>query len=513
MKNKALLAVFLLTSPITIYSQSERIYPLPQMSVETKKSLDARTVWREISSHVRLSLPQAVDNSQSEYFPPIINQQGGSCAQASGIGYVFTYEMNRLLKRNALESRENQYAYMYTWNFINGGKDEGGFVNEGFQILKNYGAMTLDDFGDVSAYAFQWATGYDKYLRAMQSRVKQTYYFDVKTYDDIEHVKSYLYDKQDGLKGGGLLCFSSYSRGWEMQSNYSGPSMTGYTSVLTKLATDGAHALTIVGYDDLIESKNINGEIRKGAFIVANTWGEYAPSHDRGRYYIPYHFFTERKDNEYIESVLTTKLDAIDVIEYDPKVVMRLVFSHSSRNDLSIERGVSQKYTSQVPQSPLRLPIVSNQGGDYPMQGKYADNAEQFELAIDYTPFVSGETDHPKQYILNVLMGGRGSVFGEGHIKKVCLYDYRMDKNNPTVYEADSTAYRMMNLGENYISIIPTSVSASDYRIENKKINTYVVRQANGDFSKIEIDAREFKNDKLKLRFKYNKNCTTTLDK
>ena len=36
-------------------------------------------------------LPQYVDNSVNKYFPPIIDQYGGSCAQASSIGYVFTY--------------------------------------------------------------------------------------------------------------------------------------------------------------------------------------------------------------------------------------------------------------------------------------------------------------------------------------------------------------------------------------------------------------------------------------
>ena len=47
------------------------------------------------------SIPASVDNSKLKYFPPLINQIGGSCAQASYIGYMFTYEMNRLLDRDA----------------------------------------------------------------------------------------------------------------------------------------------------------------------------------------------------------------------------------------------------------------------------------------------------------------------------------------------------------------------------------------------------------------------------
>ncbi|MFO7809875.1 MAG: hypothetical protein R6V47_00695, partial [Candidatus Delongbacteria bacterium] len=42
-------------------------------------------------------LPYKLDNSQLKYFRPVFSQKRfGSCAQASGIGYVFTYHMNFL---------------------------------------------------------------------------------------------------------------------------------------------------------------------------------------------------------------------------------------------------------------------------------------------------------------------------------------------------------------------------------------------------------------------------------
>ncbi len=71
------------------------------------------------------SLPVSVDNSTSTAFPPIIDQTGGSCAQASGIGYMFTYEVNTLLHRNAYASDANTFSYLFTWNFVNGGADNG----------------------------------------------------------------------------------------------------------------------------------------------------------------------------------------------------------------------------------------------------------------------------------------------------------------------------------------------------------------------------------------------------
>ena len=73
-------------------------------------------------------LPSAVDNSKSTAFPAIISQKGGSGAQALGIVYMFIYEINRLLKRNASDSDNNSFAYLLTWNFVNGDGDNGGFV-------------------------------------------------------------------------------------------------------------------------------------------------------------------------------------------------------------------------------------------------------------------------------------------------------------------------------------------------------------------------------------------------
>lgn len=47
------------------------------------------------------SLPEYVDNSESEYFPAIMNQKGGSCSSYSSVYYQFTYTMNQALGRSS----------------------------------------------------------------------------------------------------------------------------------------------------------------------------------------------------------------------------------------------------------------------------------------------------------------------------------------------------------------------------------------------------------------------------
>ncbi len=84
-------------------------------------------VVRKAPMRVSSDLPVSVDNSLNKYFPPLIDQKGGSCAQASAIGYMFTYEINRLLDRDASATPANRFSYQYTYNLVNEGKDNGSF--------------------------------------------------------------------------------------------------------------------------------------------------------------------------------------------------------------------------------------------------------------------------------------------------------------------------------------------------------------------------------------------------
>lgn len=181
-----------------------------------------------------VQLPASVDNSTLKFFPKVFNQQGGSCAQSSGIRYLFTYEMNRVRGLDAQASDENTYSYFFTWNFLNEGIDQGGFAEQGLNIAKQQGAMSLADFPDptfISGYI--WASGYDKYIRAMHNRVKEIFTIDATTQEGIDLARRYLYDAGNGSPHGGILTYSALANGWTFDTDYSGPSQTGYNYLLT----------------------------------------------------------------------------------------------------------------------------------------------------------------------------------------------------------------------------------------------------------------------------------------
>jgi len=391
---------------------------------------DILTPRRMFAPKVKLKecdMPEAVDNSTCKYFPPVISQTGGSCAQASGIGYMFTYEINRLLNRDASASKDNRFSYLFSWNMVNGGEDQGGFVDEGLDIARRYGMMTEADYGFSSTYGFRWPSGYDKYLNAMRYRVDEIYTFA----DSVPLMKRWLYDAGNGSTQGGVLTFSGMSSGWRMNDGYNGPSLTDYHSIVTGLPSNGSHAMTIVGYDDTVTFTDASGTIHTGAFIVCNSWGEY--SHDRGRFYYPYDFF---RDPDVSNLVLSNQVTAISVRIHEPKVVYKVKLRYTSRDDLHFALSANSSYSGSDLSGNLKWHSVMafyNAGGDHPMQGYYADAT--IELAMDYTENMTTPDDLLTDYHLDIIRSMRGSKKGEGQLLALSVIDYRHRIPQESVYQ------------------------------------------------------------------------------
>lgn len=448
------------------------------------------------------ALPSFVDNSKLVYFPPLVDQKGGSCAQASGIGYMFTYEINRLLNRNASASTANQFAYLFTWNFVNDGGDNGGFVDEGLMIARNFGVMTEADYGYASVYQFKWASGYEKYHNAARYRVKKITKYDATTEEELQKIKQYLYYHGNGSKTGGVLTFSTRSSNWTINDHYNGPSLTGYKSILTKLATTGAHALTIAGYDDTVESTDADGNTQHGAFIVVNTWGNWWA--DNGRFYLPYHFFTNRVDIS--EVSLSSTMQGCDVYVHEPKIMYKIRVNYSSRNDLRLAYGADPNPYAQSTPNNYNSIIVDNQGGDYAMTGSYGDEATKgiLEFGIDYTDHMASENAQYGRYFLNIVRSQRGKA-GEGTIDYLSVYDYR--GNKPVEYVCRNIKGKTLKLGSNTFSIStlhPGHFSASSLSTLDDKGNvsnkTYVVRTANGHMAKLKFSGSR---DNIKMNYTF----------
>ena len=461
--------------------------------------------WKISKSSMQEELPVSVNNGKLKYFPPIISQIGGSCAQASTIGYMCTYELNRLLNRSASE-KANRCSYLYTWNFINDGVDDGSLGTDGLTIGFNSGLMSEVDFpSQTSTYEFKWASGYDKYVRALQNKVETYNDIDVTTLEGITKAKHYLWNKNESGKVGGILTFSTQAEGWAFNDNYTGPSQTGLTCILTKLGTAGPHAMTITGYDDMVEFTAPDGSLHKGAFIVTNTHGTWR--HDKGRFYLPYWFFLQDR----IDLNLGRTMTGASLKQVQPKILFRLTFEYSSRNDLSFKIGVNDKATSVSPKHDYIVPIMNHQGGEHPMQGSYADPF--MDVAFDFSPYINrleGMTE--PNFFLTITRAKKGHVYGEGKIHKISVYDYRNNPEKPQIYTVDLHGAEIAE-GTTVYSIPTTKLPECSFSPVPwlDKYNTpisspYVFRTASGKFVKVRLSDFNPKEGKVRIKYVYNPN-------
>lgn len=418
MHAKHLLAtIIVLLAPLALAAQllppHRRVAPAPRLTPEVQRIRQERTPFR-VTAAPDVQLPPSVDNSQTRFFPPLINQTGGSCAQAAGIGYMMTYELNRLLQRDASRP-ENRLSYLFIWNFINEGEDQGSFVEEGLQIAKGYGVMSEADFGTPGLTFYKWATGYELYERAMHNRATEILAFD----DSINTIKRYLYDAGRDEHPGGVLTYSTDATGWEFDLDYSGPSATGYHCLQTRLGNDGPHALTIVGYDDLVTYTDDRGVTHTGAFIVCNSWGDYY-YHDRGRFYLVYDFF---RDPTISPGTLSDRLNGVRVSTYEPKVICHVGFSYTSRDDLAFGMiATPDRHVTSPSTAPIYSPIFHHQGGDFNMQGQFRQ--AEMDMAIDFT---TSNPDTIQKYFLSIFAMPYGKKTGSGQLTSLEVIDQRGD--------------------------------------------------------------------------------------
>lgn len=464
-------------------------------------------------------VPSSLDNSLSPYFPSIVYQYGGSCAQASGIHYLFTFEVNRMLERPVEGKAANTFSYRWIWNLLNEGKDEGSISSDGIDITKTAGCMTVADFGDESAYDYRWPTGYDKYYRAMCYKTKESYTIDLRTMEGINTLRSYMYDKQDGHPGGGIAVFSISSDNWGYE-DYSGPSETGYEEIINMKGKGGAHAMTLVGYDLSVEY-DCNGDSvitddEKGAFILVNSWGTSWGS--EGRAYIPFKYFLDAGQEKAMTSWDAQAL-CIDTEYRKPQIGLRLKFSYSSRNDLVIRFGAADGYqaTKSDRNAILNYTVLQGQGGDQNMQGSLFAGGQTIEMGFDLSDLKDATDKMKAPCYLIVLSKTVVGKSGTGHLIDATVYDYA---NDTTYYRTFSESERGITVGYHLLRL-PTTlhfknsydqwyepcyttanplVQPEDFTKEPKwKESTFSVRKAKGGFAKIKVTDYDSKSRKITL--------------
>lgn len=436
-------------------------------------------------------LPANFSNSKKKYFPNPLVKQGshGSCAQASGIAHHFTYIMNVLNSET-----KKPYEHHFTWNFLNGGINAGSNTVNGWELVNENGIPSSDMY-DISIwgnYAKQvWMSGYDKYYAGMKNRYLEYHKIDISTTDGIITLKQWIFNFGDGSESGGLASFDVNSLqpmfNSELPKIKSG-AQKGWPCIAAWGHT-GGHAMLIVGWDDEIEfDVNYDGKItndlditkdgvvdvkdmEKGAWLVANTWGENWSGGlnvvTNGFYYMMYRAGALGAKSGYIDTNSIKSDGKLGQTKFhlnngglysnnhvlvlrgkkvSDKIKQQLAYKveieHSSRGNISISSGVSNDINANIPEYSHRHSVFNYQGGAFPMKG---DGTGTIEIGLDVKDLVNHIDEKIVKYFLTINSNG-----GTGEVKSFSLMDYR--GNSLVETKCDQTNIPIVN-GQTMLSI------------------------------------------------------------
>ncbi len=179
----------------------------------TQEELDSIPVLNISPPSAQLSLPLKVDNSQLPYMPDLFKQVGGSCSQASGIQYIFSYEINRLRGTNPNDSYRNHFHHLSTYNHVRASSNASSLI-DGWEMVKEIGIPNYETYGNWEDDLTYWMHGYDKWHSGEQYRIDDYYFIRLKLNGEgLDDLKHWLNDHGNAETTGGLASFemSSYA--------------------------------------------------------------------------------------------------------------------------------------------------------------------------------------------------------------------------------------------------------------------------------------------------------------
>ena len=399
------------------------------------------------------NLPLRTDNSLLDYFPQIIHQIGWSCNQASSIGYMLTYELNRKRELNG-EDTTTHMSPAFPYNvLVHESPTTGVSYFDTWEIIKAHGCANIVDFA-YNTNRSNWLYGYDKYLRAMKNKVVRNYSISVSTVEGLNVLKSYLFNHNDNYSFGGLANIQIASTGMRL-SRLPKDTHKGGSSVVLGFGTKVGHALTVVGYDDDIQydfnndglytnNLDINddgvvtlADWEVGGLIVVNSWGKGWG--DSGKAFLPYKYLT-KYGNE--GGIWNRSVHVIDVVhDYEPKMVVKLEIAHSQRSMLKISIGCSNDLEASYPDHIYDFPMFNYHGGTTPF-GVIGSDENHMKLSLDVTSLQSFiDSNEPAKFFLMINERDVADT-GSGMV-----YNFEIVNYTPfdTVSLANSTQTPMLN--------------------------------------------------------------------
>ena len=410
-------------------------------------------------------LPPKVDNSTQKALRSVFQQTHNCCNFASSIAYQYTYEMN-VINGTSADVPENQFPTHYAYNFANDGEDVPTYAEAGWKMIRENGVPTVAVYGDLTATPSFWMSGYDKYYQAMQNKMT-TRNLEISTVAGLKEAKEWIYNHGRGDAIGGLINFGGNSSGGNETTIVSGEEAGKY--VVAAWGNDGAHAMTIVGYNDNVcFDYNKDGKItndiditgdgkvtladwEKGAFKMVNSWG--TSWGDQGFAYMMYCLGARTLDeggllDAGLVTIVEPKKDQIDL-------ALKVKMKHLNRGGISLSLGYNPDVNALVPTTTKEFDNFKNVGGNWiALNGLEQPTDTEFEFGLDISEFKDVITNNKGRFFLNITAGE-----GKGDFVSASIMDYRTNSSGTEILSNESNFPIESGVSKVHIDMLPSSAA------------------------------------------------------
>jgi len=387
---------------------------LPQSTGETLPNAEPESQFDIPESELNTILPNSVDNSQLPGFPPIRNQENGSCCPFSVTYYQLTHEVS-LVKGwdNKNENNSTKFSPQWTYTLANGIDGGGVGWGDAYRILVTHGACTWEEEPVTSEFN-AWTTDSAAWRNAINFRIESVGQVEnFKQADGIETMKKILTNGHVLIFGGFIHSFRMGYIDDDLSTSDDdavvGERITMYSEEVYNSSTGtwepaGYHSMTFVGFnDDIWIDINRNGLVEpseKGAFKFANSWG---PGWGNNGYlWIAYDALFENTQVPNWPApvhrfpTLTCVYWLTPRADYTPKLVGKVTLNHASRGEMRLALGTSGIGES----SPLDIwnTFLENKGGNFAFDG--TTTARDATFYFDFTDLLPAEPEMLNYYFI-----------------------------------------------------------------------------------------------------------------
>ena len=469
---------------------------------EIEAKLAAIPILRISPESEATTLPSKVDNSIRSWFRPIFNQgPDGCCGQAAGVGYAFTYEVNRL-RNLPSDTQSNQYPTHFTYNFLNEEfSNRGTWPQNGWDIINQCGVPSSEEYGGMyKPLPFPdrinvWETGYEHYYHALTNKVILTYEKELMlTSIKIDKIKHWINDHCQGDTSGGVAVFCANIYNAQYDTIFTENDDT--IHIVKSWGNDGLHALTIVGYDDdLMFDFNGDGQFtnpgnnvaqwERGAFKIANSWG--TGYKNDGFVYMPYRLVANTEGDIY-----NNEIYCLTVTEsYSPELMLKMNIQHPNRRALTFYAD----YSTDAAQPGINADsayIAFNWSKlpqfDYLAMQGLANNNDPIELGLDFGQFFKNQLDNGEVgKVYFVVEEDDNSSLYNGIISDYSLIDYRWNETFELPYQGNQSVFIANNghtrLGINYHLLPFEKPIQNDFTVTSDRVVRRTVTVKDGTFT------------------------------